>query len=231
MLKILSLFFLLSAMSFAFKLSPDSFDKRIDGRGSSEEITFWNDSMNTVRYKIYIDKGDNAKADMSKWVEIYPKVLTIKPKSSGKVRVFAQAPAGTPKGEYNFYLGARSMSIPLSEEKSTQLALPIDLKIKMYGYNGDFTLILDLRNYQFTQKNGKLHFKGTLVNNTENVSIKSQVVLVGSKKKEMFTTGRIRKGNFNFDIPLDDFKNPKDIKEILLIDEMSNKELRKIKTI
>jgi P pilus assembly chaperone PapD len=217
-------------MSFAFKLSPDCFDKRIDGRGSSEEITFWNDSMNTVRYKIYIDKGDT-KSDMSKWVEIYPKVLTIKPKSSGKVRVFAQAPAGAPKGEYNFYLGARSMAIPLTEEKSTQLALPINLKIKMYGYNGDFTPTVDLKNYQFTNKNGKLHFKGTLVNSTENVSIKSQVVLVGSKNKEMFTTGRIRKGSFNFDIPLDDFKNPKDIKEILLIDEMSNKELKKIKTI
>ena len=228
-IKNIILFFIFTINLFAFKLSPDHFDKRIDGKGSSEEITFWNDSNESVRYKIYVEKVDDGSPDMSKWVEVYPKVLTIKPKSTGKVRVFAKAPTTAKEPEYQFFLGARTIAIPKNEGGGTQLSMPINLKMRMYGYNGDIKPLVNLKNHEFIKDDSQLKFKGTLVNSTEKASSKVQVILVGNNKRESFTSGRIKKGNFDFNIPLQHFKDAKEVKEIIIIDEMTNRELQKIK--
>jgi P pilus assembly chaperone PapD len=228
-IKNLFLFLFFSINIFAFKLSPDYFDKRIDGKGSSEEITFWNDSNESVRYKIYVEKVDDGSPDMSKWVEVYPKILTIKPKSTGKVRVFAKAPSTAKEPEYQFYLGARTIAIPKNEGGGTQLAMPINLKMRMYGYNGDIKPLINLKNQQFFKEGNQLKFKGTLINKTEKASSKVQVLLIGNNKRESFTSGRIKKGDFYFNISLKNFTDMKEIKEIIVIDEMTDRELQKIK--
>lgn len=229
-LKHLLIFILLSVSMFAFKLSPDYFDKRVDGKGGSQEITFWNDSNESIRYRIYVESPEEGNPDMSKWVEVYPQILTIKPKSTGKVRVFAKVPAGAEGKEYQFYLGARTVAIPKNEGGSgAQLSMPINLRIKMYGYNGESSPAVDIKNFSFIKEGEDVKFRGTFKNDTDDVSIKAKVELIGGKTRESFSTGRIRKGTFDFDVPLKKFKNPKDIKEIIITDEMTNKEIKKIK--
>jgi hypothetical protein len=217
--------------SFGFKLAPDFFDKRVDGKGSSQEITFWNDSTETVRYRVYVESSEEKNFDMAKWVEIYPQIITLKPKSTGKVRLFAKAPQEQPIGEYQFYFGIRTLSLPKtnSESQESQISLPINLKIKMYGYNGEIPQDVALKNYHFVKEGDEIKFKGNFINDTKNISIKSKIILSGKGMTESFRTGRIKEGTFDFDIPLQKFKNPNNIEEILILDEMTNKRIQRIK--
>ena len=229
-IKFLLLFLLFSINIFSFKLAPDYFDKRVDGKGSSQEITFWNDSTETVRYRVYIDKSEEQNIDISKWVEVYPQIITIKPKSSSKVRIFAKVPTEASPGEGEFYFGVKTLSLPRTESgKGSQVSMPINLRIKMYGYNGQIKQNVSLKDYQFSKVGDTLNFKGNFINNTENSSIKSQVVLMGNRTNESFRTGRIKKGTFAFDIPLKKFKNAKNIEEIVIIDEMTKERIQRIK--
>ena len=222
------LFLICSISIFAFHLSPDCFDKRIDGNGGTQEIIFKNDSNEPIRYQFYVDKAKDITVDMSDWVKLYPKVLTIKPQSSGKLKIFAKAPVTAPQGEYQFYLGIRSVNIP-KIENTTQLTMPINLRLRMYGYNGIIQSNLNLKNYRVTQEGNHLNFVGTLVNATKGSSVQAEIALIGKNRKETFGTGRLQEGNYNFNVPLKNFKNAKDIKQIIVTDLINNRELLKLK--
>jgi P pilus assembly chaperone PapD len=206
-------------------LTPDYFDKRIDGKGGTQQITFINNSNNTIRYQLYIESTKDGSPDMSRWVEVYPKILTIKPKSNGKIKIFAKAPAGAKEGEYQFYLGVQTIHVPRNNG-NVQVSMPINLRLRMYGYNGIPQPVLELKNYKIVQEGSQVRFKGTLVNNTKNSTVKGEVTLVGGKNKEVIETGRLKKeGNYNFSVPLTKFKNAKDIKKIIVNDAITGKEL------
>jgi P pilus assembly chaperone PapD len=227
-LKYLFLFLFLSFSLFSFNLSPDCFDKRIDGNGGTQEITFKNDSDEPIRYQFYVDKAKDIAVDMSSWVKIYPKVLTIKPRSIGKLKIFAKAPENMPHGEYQFYLGIRSVNIP-KIENNTQLTMPINLRLKMYGYNGAIQSNLNLKNYKVTQEGNHANFAGTLINATKGSTVQAEITLLGGRTKESFGTGRLQEGNYNFSIPLKNFKNAKEVKQIIVTDLISNRELQNVK--
>ena len=73
------LFILLSFYSFAFEFSPMGFDKRLDTGEGYGEFQYTNSTLDVQRYKISI--LDNGKENnISQYVSVYPKILTVKPK-------------------------------------------------------------------------------------------------------------------------------------------------------
>ncbi len=98
-------------VGFAFNYSPLYFDERIDGEGGFKEFTYTNTTLNPIRYKI-VFKDSKTKNDMSKWVKYYPKVLTVQPRSTAKLKVFVKAPKETPQGEYLCTLYSKPIVVP-----------------------------------------------------------------------------------------------------------------------
>lgn len=95
-LKIL-LFILLSFYSFAFEFSPMGFDKRLDTGEGYGEFQYTNSTLDVQRYKISI--LDNGKENnISQYVSVYPKILTVKPKSVGVIKIYVQTPPTLKKG-------------------------------------------------------------------------------------------------------------------------------------
>lgn len=143
------IFVYISVVSSAvMSISPVYFNQRIDGAGGYQEYEIGNDSYNTVRYKIDVlpDVKDKKEFErMKKWIEVYPKVLTIKPKSSGKVKVMIKADRDAKRGEYNFVVTPTPIVIPKITEKKTQEKIaviktetPLVLTLGIDGYVGEF---------------------------------------------------------------------------------------------
>ena len=144
----LGLFFVLTIVqSYAMSIGPIYFNQRIDGTGGYQEYEIDNDSFSTKRYKIQVtpDTEDKKlKEQMEKWVEVYPKVLTIQPKSVGKVKVLIKAPSNTKPGEYRFVLAPTPIVIPTLENKknNSKLAIigikaPLNFSMGLNSYVGN----------------------------------------------------------------------------------------------
>lgn len=143
----LLLFGILGIKSLAVPLLPMKFDKRIDGNGSYQEYQVDNPTNETLRYKIYkkpepkdlTDKG--IIGSMDKWIEFYPKILTIPPKSKGIVKVAIKAPKNVKQGEYAARVGTTPVAIPKVGENgetiNAQISLPVGTEIQIFGYVGD----------------------------------------------------------------------------------------------
>lgn len=143
------IFVYISVVSSAvMSIGPVYFNQRIDGAGGYQEYEIDNDSYNTVRYKIDVlpDVKDKKEFErMKKWIEVYPKVLTIKPKSSGKVKVMIKADRDAIKGEYDFIIAPAPIVIPKITEKKSQEKVavikteaPLVLTLGVDGYVGEF---------------------------------------------------------------------------------------------
>lgn len=134
---------LITITSFSMSIGPVYFNQRIDGAGGYQEYEIDNETFNTQRYKIQItpDTTDkNLQKEMQKWVEVYPKVLTIPAKGMGKVKVMIKAPANTKIGEYKFILSPTPITIPTLENKKGDSKLSsIGIKASLHfsmGLNG-----------------------------------------------------------------------------------------------
>lgn len=151
-------------------ISPIYFNQRIDKNGGYQEYEIENDSYDTVRYKVEVlpEVGDKEEFKrMKKWVEIYPKVLVVKPKSSGKVKVMIKADNNAKKGEYNFTLTPTPIVIPKIEERKNQenVALikakaPLVLSMGIDGYVGDFGDVTE--RIIVSKKENRITIKNTL---------------------------------------------------------------------
>ncbi|MGL5613148.1 hypothetical protein, partial [Cetobacterium sp.] len=88
-MKILFLFFIIFKLSLSYiNIHPTFFDKPIDFGGSYQEFTLFNQSSDTVLYRIYCESyKDSSNKDMSKWVNFYPRSITLAPGESGKIQV------------------------------------------------------------------------------------------------------------------------------------------------
>lgn len=130
-----------TSFSAGFKMSPYYFDKQIDKDGGAQEYTLFNDSSEKIRYKINVT---GSSQEMNKWIEIYPKVVTIAPKSEGKFKLFIKAPEGTKPGEYNFTIAPQPISIPVLRkteakkgEVNIQATAKIGLSLPLAGFVGE----------------------------------------------------------------------------------------------
>lgn len=159
---------LLSIGSFSFELSPYGFDKRIDSGEGYQEFTFYNSTNSVNRYKIEIF-SNGKKNNISQYVSVYPKVITVKPLGKTKVKVYVKAPKTLPNGEYGFMFGARSIPIPyLNKSESGRVAPAISIKtavnLEMLGYVGEVGNRFNMSNEHITSNNGKRYYTAVLTN-------------------------------------------------------------------
>lgn len=173
MKNIFFLFFALFNLTFSYiNINPTFFDKRIDYDGSYQEYTLFNPSKNKVTYRIYTEaytKGETL--DMSKWVQFYPRSLTLNPGESGKIQVKVASNSKIKSGEYSAVLGVRELPLyeKIRDEKSSGIGILTDLKLVLNGYAGDV--------------NPKLKFSNLSANIEKNlISISGLVKNVGERR-------------------------------------------------
>lgn len=166
-LLILSLF-IMSLPSYALKLRPIGFDKSLD-TGGFEEYTLTNTSKDMVRYKIEI-KDTGKSTDISKYVTVYPKVLTVEPLTEAKFKVYVEE-TEMPKGEYSFILGIKPIKMPkLNETKigkvNSTISMRTALEVEVFAYAGDMEEKFEILSSNFYKKDGEKYFEGKIKNNT-----------------------------------------------------------------
>ncbi len=146
---LIGIFLLSSILSYSFKLSNTVFNQRIDTEeGGYREFYVENQSLGKQRYRVNVLKG--SVADISDSVEVYPKILTIEPKSVGILKVFVKAPKGLEKREYNFKLQFQSINIPtLVQAKKGKISgtsnVSLSPVIQLKGYVGEANFEKNIR--------------------------------------------------------------------------------------
>lgn len=228
------LYLLICSIAFGFRMQPSYYDQRIDGEGGYAEINYKNTGNDALRYKFILYPGE--KNDMSKWIELYPKVLTIPPKSIGKLKIFAKAPTGVKEGEYNFSLYAKPIVIPTIKkgEKENKISVNattiISMNIGLSGYVGDPKLKENIKFEKFNfYNNGKgISLNGEVKNNSfRGVSIGLRILNKNKVIKSEVELGRAPSNNVlkvkNFE--LDDIKKIDEIETIILYDMISRKDI------
>ncbi|MGL5122597.1 MAG: hypothetical protein ACRC6K_00305 [Fusobacteriaceae bacterium] len=143
----LGLFFILTANINSMSIGPIYFNQRIDGNGGYQEYEIDNDSFAAKRYKIQVTpntENKKQKEEMQKWAEVYPKVLTIPPKSIGKIKVLIRSPPDAKEGEYSFVLTPIPITIPTLEKQNEDSKLakirtekPLQFSMVINGYVGN----------------------------------------------------------------------------------------------
>ena len=238
LLKIILGLLLIFQSSYSYiNIYPVKFDKRIDGEGGNQSYYLYNSTNKNMRYRIYTEKNLTDKnKDMSEWIEVYPKSVTLKPGEEREIKVLIKAPSKTKDGEYLGILGIKEVEIPedktLRETGKGVLQVFTDLKIEIAGFVGDINPILEIKNFNIKlSEDGKVKLAGKLKNTGEKRGT-FQFYLFNSKGKEKCLLGekRILKGKeldlskVNFSISDDEMK--KDIKKYnsIGIIEKGNKE-------
>lgn len=227
--------FLLSFTTFSFNMSPDGFGKRFDGIGDYQEYTFKNNTGSTIRYRFKIHPGKEGKS-MHKWIEFQPKYMTIKNGESKNLKLFAKAPTGTPIGDYNFYLGVESVTIPgvLNPKDgviSTGATVGINVSVEMLGWVGDLPAQLKLEKYNFYNKDNQVFFKGKVINHTKKRFVRYMMEIIGTKGERETVYGGVlpSKGIKEFNIPLPKFKKKSDIWKIEVRETLDRNLIQTIK--
>ena len=201
------LFGILGIKSFGVPLLPMKFDKRIDGNGGYQEYQVENTTNETLRYKIY--KKPETKdltskgivGSMDKWIDFYPKILTIPPKSRGIVKMAIKAPRNAKVGEYAARIGTSPVIIPKIGEKgeaiNAQISLPIGTEIQIFGYVGDITPKIEGDLKEKKGKNGSF-VTGKIKNiGTAGIGLLAHYRYKDSKgiHTKMISLGRVMPGN------------------------------------
>lgn len=234
-LKVL-LFIAVSISAFAYiNLSPTTLDKNI-GVGAYQEFSLYNGTTIPFRYKITpVAMTENKKVmDMSKWIEIYPKIVTVKPTESKKFKVYVKAKPDSLEGDYGAFLNIRQMSVPkLKGEKDESIGagavIMVNVNMGIYGYVGDENPKIETTTPVIYQKNGKSFLKMKLMNKTNRL-VKVKVEAEG-KKNYFYTIGETRafKGEtLVFDHEIKELKGNKASK-LIITDVETEKVLKKIK--
>lgn len=230
MKKFIFLFFIffISREGFSFNMSPDGFEKRIDGNGNFQEYTFKNNTGKTIRYRIKVHPGKNGKS-MHKWIEYQPKFMTIKNGESKNLKLFIKSPKGTPIGDYHFYLGIENIIVPsiLKDQNSgigISTTVGLSISIEMLGWVGDLPAKLKLENYKFYKKNNQVYIKGRIKNLTKDRFVKFSMDITNDLNiTESIPFGVIlEKETKDFNILLPSFKKINNIWKIQLKEKSSN---------
>ena len=122
-----------SNISYAYiNIYPTKFNKNISN-GATEIFYLYNRSNNPVKYRIYLDK--EKENDMTDWIEIYPKSITLKPLEQKEFKIFVNPPKNIKDGIYQSKLVVKQVSIPKINEKNSNFMTILKMKLK--GYIGE----------------------------------------------------------------------------------------------
>lgn len=231
------LFFMIWVCSFSYiNISPTTLDKNIKV-GAYQEFTFYNDTTIPFRYKItpVAMTGNKLVKDMSKWVEVYPKIVTVNPTESKKFKVYIKADKNAEAGDYGTFLNIRQMSAPkLKGEEEDQnigagMVIMVNLNMGIYGYVGDKEPKIETTEPNVYKKDGKSFLKMKL-NNKTNRLIRVKVEAEGNKNY-FYTVGETRafKGQtLTFDHEIKSLGNNK-VNKIVITDVETRKVIKEIK--
>lgn len=224
----------LSASAY-INLSPTTLDKNIKA-GAYQEFTLYNDTTIPFRYKITpIEMVGNSKvSDMSKWIEVYPKIVTVRPAESKKFKVYVKADKEALEGDYGAFLNIRQMSAPKlkgedEENIGAGMVIMVNLNMGIYGYVGDETPNIEVSEPSVYKKDGKSFLKMKVKNKTNRL-IKINTEAEG-KKNYFYTVGETRafKGEtLVFDHEIKSLGTEK-ANKIIITDVETKKVLKKIK--
>lgn len=224
-----------SFFSFAFEIDSTTFDQRID-TGGYKEYRIKNNSNKPVRYKINITKPDDEKADMSKWIKVYPKVMNIPPLQEGVLKIFAQSPKEASKGEYFCNLLVRPLIIPKIYKSDNKIVgdssvsfVPV---IELAGHVGDpkFKENIKVSNITILEKEFGVEIHAQFENNSFTSSqIGIKLIGVNNTLLDAKWLGKIKKNQtVNPKIISHNIKKKKEIKKILLYDSETLEEIKTI---
>lgn len=212
-------------LSFSVNMNTTTFDQRID-TGGYREIILKNTTNEAVRYKFSVTPSEK-EMDMSKWVTLYPKVMNIPPLEERILKIHAKSPEGAKVGEYSFNLIVKPLIVPTLQESTGEIVgsstlgfVPV---IKMLGYVGDqhFDKNIDFTNIKVTKvENEGIEISGTLENKA-NAGTHIGFKFVGSNEAILDGKwlGRLnKKEKRNIKFIINTFKNPQDLKKIIIYD-------------
>lgn len=207
--KLISIFFLISNFIFALEIQPTMFEQRIDGSGGYREFIVSNNTNSTLRYKLTIFPGSKKDRDMSKWTEVSPKILTIKPGKTGTFKIFVKTPKEIPDGEYDYTLSLKTMDLPKLPGETDKIAsaakLNFDFRLNFIGYAGDLKPNIDFINpVVSTDKDGKIVVSGTIINKTPKRGIYCAINIISGEKSLNYSEIRVPvNGKSKFSVTLD----------------------------
>lgn len=223
-LKKLILFLVVAINAFGFRMMGLNYNKSLEG--GYREFTIHNDGMKRERYKISLTPiGDE---DITKYLEVYPKVVTIEPMSYKVFKVFGTAKEPLPKKEYQFSLNFTPIVVPTIKKYegnavsgTATMGFAPSLEMRAYGGQIDYENDVKVEGLTFSKVDGKLRAKGKVVNKSQGTL--ELGVILGNKDGNVFMSKALNPIRPNaeeyFDEEITGTGNPKDIKQIELYDE------------
>lgn len=162
------MFLLVFYSALAFKMEVINFDKSLEN--GYREFIIHNDGVKKIRYRIKITPS--GKEDVTDNIDVFPKILTIEPKSSQVLKMFGTGKRKLENKEYPFVLSFEQIVIPTlgkSDGKTVSgtstMALVPSIQMKGHGGVIDYSKHLDFKNYEFFKdEKGNLKVKGEVVN-------------------------------------------------------------------
>lgn len=132
-MKILILIFLFFyKLNFAYiNIYPTEFNKDISN-GATEKFMLYNRTDEDIKYRIYVTEGDGK--DMSKWIEVYPQSILLKPLEEKEIRLSVTPPSSAEKGEYKAKLIIKEVEIPKKNKNKEEVKFMTIFKLNMKGY-------------------------------------------------------------------------------------------------
>lgn len=232
--KFFILFLLVANIIFALEISPLMYEQRIDTDGGYREFVIKNSGDKTLRYKVSIYPGISHR-DMSKWMEVSPKILNIKPGTEGVLKVYAKAPNGIEPGEYSFVLSLKMVDLPKlpGDIKTVEPVAKInfDFRLEYLGYAGNLSPDINLINPKLKENSdGTVNFSTKLKNNTEKRGIFYGVEIIGRQGLIHRIENRLsKKSETDISVNLDKSIKKSDITGVILRNYEDNKELQSLK--
>lgn len=233
LLLFISIFFSKNLYSVAFKVSPVYFNKRIDNNDGYQEFTYTNVGEYPKRYKIEVVPNKGQIEGMEKWVEIYPKILTVPAKSESTVKILIKAPKGVPEGDYSFVLIPKPLKLPILGEKNGEISLApsveVAVNLEFKGFVGELgnpsEKIKLLKAIKNKDSNGKIKLEISLKNELQReIPLRIEATSKSGKTKIYNLIGRASPGEtLNKNIDITKYKNIDEINIIKVYDAAYNK--------
>lgn len=191
-----SIIFLIDT-SYGFEFSPIGFDKRIDNGEGYAEFYLDNSTDDIQRYRIKVISTGKTN-DISKYVNIYPTIVNVKPKDRGILKVYAEAPSDLKDGVYRFMLSIESIAVPELEKNKKDVngavSMRVNVNLEMEAYVGEIKDSIKVIERKVVKKNNDSYFIGEFLND----SIRGYEIGVGfvdsnNSLIEVHSQGRISK--------------------------------------
>lgn len=164
------MFLLVSYSALAFKMEGITFNKSL--KDGYKEFIIHNEGTKKIRYRVFV--RPSGKEDITDCIEVFPKIITIEPKSSQVLKMFGKAKRELENKEYPFYLDFQQIVIPTLGKSDGQTisgtsTMSLAPSVEMKGHGGviDYSQALSLENMKFYKNDkGNLMLDAELVNNS-----------------------------------------------------------------